>query len=67
MLNSLYISNYRNLKELKIDSIDQINLIAGKNNTGKSTILEAIAIYASKGDLNYILQLLGNRGEYSRQ
>lgn len=67
MLNSLYISNYRNLKELKIDSIDQINLIAGKNNTGKSTILEAIAIYASKGDLNYILQLLRNRGEYSRQ
>ncbi|MDR0863656.1 MAG: AAA family ATPase [Candidatus Symbiothrix sp.] len=67
MLDSLYIKNYRNLKEFKIDSVDQINLITGKNNTGKSTILEAIAIYASKGDLNCILQLLENRGEYFRQ
>ncbi|MDR3260268.1 MAG: AAA family ATPase [Tannerella sp.] len=45
MLNSLYVKNYRNLKELKIDSAGQINLIAGKNNTGKTSLLEAIAIY----------------------
>jgi AAA15 family ATPase/GTPase len=67
MLNSLHIKNYRNLKELNIDSVAQINLITGKNSTGKSTLLEAIAIYASKGDLSYILQLLGDRGEYSKQ
>jgi AAA15 family ATPase/GTPase len=67
MLDSLYIKNYRSLKELKVDSLDRINLITGRNNTGKSTVLEAIAIYASKGDLNYILQLLENRGEYSKQ
>jgi predicted ATPase len=67
MLHSLHIKNYRNLKELKIDSVDQINLITGKNSTGKSTILEAIAIYASRGDLHCILQLLAERGEYFRQ
>jgi predicted ATPase len=67
MLHSLHIKNYRNLKELKIDSVDQVNLITGKNSTGKSTILEAIAIYASRGDMNYILQLLGERGEYFKQ
>jgi len=67
MLDSLYIKNYRSLKELKVDSLGRINLITGRNNTGKSTVLEAIAIYASKGDLNYILQLLENRGEYSKQ
>jgi AAA15 family ATPase/GTPase len=64
MLNSLYIKNYRNLKELQIDSVAQVNLITGKNNTGKSSVLEALAIYASKGDLSYIFQLLENRGEY---
>ncbi|GHT48011.1 hypothetical protein FACS189440_10510 [Bacteroidia bacterium] len=63
MLNSLYIKNYRNLKELQIDSVDQINLITGKNNTGKSTILEAIAIYASKGDIENLLAILKRRGE----
>jgi predicted ATPase len=66
MLNSLFIQNYRSLKEVKIDSLDRINLIAGKNNTGKSSILEAIAIYASRGGLNFIFQLLKNRGEYFR-
>jgi predicted ATPase len=67
MLHSLHIKNYRNLKDLKIDSVDQVNLITGKNSTGKSTILEAIAIYASRGDLYYISQLLEKRGEYFRQ
>ena len=67
MLDSLDIKNYRNLKELRINSLGKINLITGKNNTGKSTILEAIAIYATKGDLNLIYELLGERGEIFRQ
>ena len=66
MLNSLEIKNYRNLKRLRISSLARVNLITGKNNTGKSTILEAIAIYATKGDLNFIYQLLGERGENYR-
>lgn len=67
MLNSLNIKNYRNLKELKINSLGNVNLITGKNNTGKSTILEAIALYASKGDLDLIYQFLIERGEDFRQ
>lgn len=67
MLDSLEIKNYRNLKELRISSLARVNLITGKNNTGKSSILEAIAIYATKGDLNLIYQLLGERGENYRQ
>ena len=63
MINSLYIKNYRNLKELSIKSLGRVNLITGKNNTGKSTILEAIAIYASKGDISILYQLLDERGE----
>lgn len=39
-------------------------MITGKNNTGKSSILEAIAIYTSRGDLNQIVALLDKRGEY---
>jgi len=67
MLDSLYIKNYRNLKELKINSLGKINLITGKNNTGKSTVLEAIAIYATKGYLDLIYQLLEERGETFKQ
>lgn len=64
MLDSLYIKNYRNLKELTISSLGRVNLIIGKNNTGKSTLLEALAIYASNGDLDLIYELLKERGEY---
>ncbi len=66
MNDNLFIKNYRNLKELKLNSLARVNLITGKNNTGKSTVLEAIAIYASKGDINFIYQLLNERGENFR-
>jgi AAA15 family ATPase/GTPase len=62
MLNSLYIKNYRNLKELSIDSVAQINLINGENNTGKTSLLEALAIYASNANLEYLFQIIENRG-----
>jgi len=63
MLSSLDIKNYRNLKELKINSLARVNLITGRNNTGKSSLLEAIAIYANNLDISPIYQLLENRGE----
>jgi len=67
MFDSIDIKNYRNLKELRLSSLGRINLITGKNNTGKSTLLEAIAIYVSKGNLSLIYQLLGDRGENFKQ
>ena len=42
MLEHLHIENYRLFKSLKLDSFRRVNLITGKNNTGKTTILEAI-------------------------
>ena len=44
MLDSLHIQNYRLFKDLKIDKLGQVNLIAGKNNTGKTALLEAIIL-----------------------
>lgn len=67
MLNSLEIRNFRNLKDLKINSLGSVNLFTGKNNTGKSTLLEAVAFYAAKGDLNFLYQLLNERGENYKQ
>jgi AAA15 family ATPase/GTPase len=63
MLQSLEIKNYRSLKYLKLPLLGQINLVTGKNNTGKSTLLEAISLYASKCDFTWIYHLLNERGE----
>lgn len=46
MLNSLYIKDFKCLKDFQIDNLSSVNLIIGKNNVGKSTLLEAVAINA---------------------
>lgn len=64
MLNSLEIKNYRNLKHLQIQKLGRVNLIVGKNNTGKTSVLEAISIHQQKGELEWIFQeILDKRNE----
>lgn len=63
MFTSLSISNFRNLDELSLNSLRRVNLITGKNNTGKSSLLEAVAIYACNFDLLVVDQMLEDRGE----
>ena len=63
MLQSLEIRNYRNLRHLTIEKLGRVNLLVGKNNTGKTSVLEAVGIYVNKGNLPYLIQLLDERGE----
>ena len=46
MLNSLVIKNFRMLEDFSVEKLGRVNLIVGKNNSGKSTVLEALRIYA---------------------
>ena len=46
MLEKLRIRNYRIFKELKIEQLGRINLIAGSNNSGKTSLLEAVFLLA---------------------
>ena len=47
MLTSLEIKNFRTFAHLRIERLGQVNLILGKNNVGKTTLLEALQVYAS--------------------
>ena len=42
MLKRLHIRNFRGFDELEIGELRRINLVAGGNNSGKTTLLEAI-------------------------
>lgn len=42
MLQSLRIQNFRQFRDLQIDPLRRINLIAGRNNSGKTALLEAL-------------------------
>jgi AAA15 family ATPase/GTPase len=46
MINSLYLKNYKLFKELRIESLAQVNLILGKNNVGKTSLLEALMLFS---------------------
>ena len=50
MLKRLQIRNFRGFNALKIDPLSSINLIAGKNNSGKTSLLEALFLLSSAGN-----------------
>lgn len=52
MIKDLCIENFRGFDNLKIDNIKKINFLVGKNNCGKTTVLEAINLMISILDLN---------------
>ncbi len=62
-LPSLEIRNFRAFQHLTIPRLGQINLVTGKNNVGKTCLLEAIWLYASRGSLLTIRDLLESRNE----
>ncbi|MDE5882442.1 MAG: AAA family ATPase [Muribaculaceae bacterium] len=61
-MKSIEISNFKNFRHLKIDNLGMVNLIVGKNNVGKSTLLEAISILASGGNSGWLKKILEIRG-----
>jgi AAA15 family ATPase/GTPase len=63
MLTSLIIRNYRIFKEIKINKLSRVNLFVGKNNTGKSCLLEALQIYASKAEPQILSNIISSRDE----
>ena len=62
-MKSLSIRNFKNIGSLDLKGLERVNLFTGKNNTGKSSLLEAIAIFVNNGDLKTIISILQNRGE----
>ena len=49
LLNSLHIKGFRSFEDFRVEGFGQVNLIIGKNNAGKTSLLEAIYLYRAKG------------------
>lgn len=45
MITSVRIKNYKQFKDLRLDNLKRINLIAGKNNIGKTSVLECLFMF----------------------
>ncbi len=42
MLERLHVRKFRGLHDLKVKGLGRVNVVAGRNNAGKTTLLEAI-------------------------
>jgi predicted ATPase len=63
ILENLEISKFRGFRHLRIDQLGRVNLIVGQNSIGKTSLLEALRLYASRGSPQLILSVLRSRNE----
>ncbi|VEP11306.1 conserved hypothetical protein [Hyella patelloides LEGE 07179] len=62
MLSNLTIKNYRCFEDFHIDSLEQVNLFVGNNNSGKTSLLEAIYLLINLHDKEQtLIEIIYNR------
>ena len=65
-LPDLYIEGFRGIDKLSIPRLGRVTLLAGKNSVGKTTVLDAIRVYAGRGRYSALRELLEGRDELSQ-
>lgn len=63
MLSTFEIRHFRTFSHLVIERLGQVNLIVGKNNVGKTCLLEALRLYDARGAPRVIESILLARNE----
>lgn len=63
--SELELIYYKKIRHLKITKLARINLFAGINNSGKTTLLEAIYLLARQNDFGGLLEVIRRRGKVS--
>ncbi len=62
MINEVLIKNFKCFKQLTLPDLGQITLIGGRNNVGKTALLEALFLFFDRTPPNMILKQYGWRG-----
>ena len=62
---SLRIEGFRGIDSLTINRLGRVTLLAGRNGTGKTTVLDAVRILADRGGLPSLTAVLNRSEEYA--
>lgn len=62
MINSIAITNFRNLRNVTLKDLGRITLVAGKNGTGKTSLLEAVWLLSGSDLPELSLRMNMSRG-----
>ncbi len=61
MLRDITVENYRLFEKFQLEGMTQVNLLVGVNNSGKSSLLEAIYLLVNSKDQGALFHVLDNR------
>ncbi|MEC4803764.1 MAG: AAA family ATPase [Jaaginema sp. PMC 1080.18] len=64
MLKTVRIKNFRGFDYFELQNLGRINLLVGKNNSGKTSVLEAIQLLTSGTNIEPLTEIMLNRGEF---
>lgn len=62
MLTDFDVSNFRGIRELRLRGLKQVNVVAGKNSAGKTSLLEALFVHAGLDNLALAVTLNAQHG-----
>lgn len=63
MLHTLDLRGFRGFESYRLSGLARVNLLVGKNNCGKTSVLEAVELLAAAGHPRVLHQSLQRRGE----
>lgn len=63
MISSIQIHGYRGFEQFQMEDLERVNLVVGTNNSGKTSVLEALYLLTSRGAPFALWQVLWRRGE----
>lgn len=67
VIRKMEISHFRGLNELVIDDLSVVNLFVGANNSGKTSVLEALKLLSAPGDMGQLVRLALQRAQVSTE
>lgn len=62
-LPDLAIRGFRGIKNLRVSRLGRVTLLTGRNGVGKTTVLEALRLYAARANYRLLRELLRGREE----
>jgi len=63
MFETLHIQGYRRFKDYRLENLARVNLLVGDNNSGKTSVLEAVFLLAMNDPHDVFRMIAARRGE----